>query len=101
MSRENRASKEFDKNKILLSLRKACDPQCYEAITEIHKREKGKKTAVKVKCTKMEVVDGVSKCELFLNPCQMWAIGQCIYPNSALCIQDATKQNYKKHRGIY
>lgn len=98
MSQMERTSKEFDKNQILLSLRRACDPQCYEAITEIHKEEKGKKTTVKVKCSKMEVVGSVSRCKLFFNPCQMWAKGQCIFPDSALSLKDIPKPNFRKHR---
>ncbi len=101
MSQMERTSKEFDRDQKALILRRACDPQCYEAITEINKGEKGKKITVKVKCSKMEVVDGVSKCELFLNPCQMWAKGQCLFPNSALSIKDIPKPNFRKHRGNY
>lgn len=99
MSQMERTSKEFDKNQILLNLRRACDPRCYEAETEILKDIKGVKSTHGVPCKKMVAVKQVNRCELYFNPCQMWSNGQCIFPGSALSLKDIPKPNFRKHRG--
>ena len=101
MSFKAKDSQDFLNTQKLLNTRKACDPQCYEAEEEIHKGEKGKKITLKIPCRKMVSVDNIKKCELYLNPCQQWSKGQCIFPGAALAIKDTDKPNLRKNRGRY
>jgi hypothetical protein len=102
MSFKGKDSQEFLNTRKLLKTRRACDPRCYEAEEETHKNEKGKKVTLKILCRKMVSVDNIiKKCELYLNPCQQWSKGQCIFPGAALSIKDTDKPNLRKNRGIY
>lgn len=104
MSQMERTSKEFDKNQILLSKRRACVPQCYEAKIEEIKDDKKKKIAARIPCTKIKNIDGIDKCALYLDPSKKWAeekgvLKNCIFPLAALSIKDIPKPNFRKHRG--
>ena len=100
MSFKDKDSQAFLRQQKLLNTREACDPRCYEAEEETHKDEKGKKVTLKIHCRKMVSVDNIiKKCELYLNPCQQWSKGQCMFPTSALLIKDTDKVNLRKHRG--